>query len=101
MRRTDRDGVYVLDVQLVVQLRDHLLELHERLDELPAPDQLTLIGDTREARRRLLQQIGQAERRLEEAWRTLTEELGAEWPGERPPDADDVAQIWISRRRVP
>jgi hypothetical protein len=99
VRRSDRDGVYILDVRLVVELRDQLVELHHRLDELPAPEQLTLLGDAREARRQLVQQIGQAERRLEEAWRTLTEELGADWPGPEPPDADDVAQIWIRRAR--
>jgi hypothetical protein len=98
VRRTEREGVYLLDVQLLARRRDELLELHERLEQLPGPDQLTLIGGARDARRRLLQEIGRAERRLEEAWRTLTEELGPEWSSERDAGADDVARLWLRRQ---
>lgn len=98
VRRTDRDGVYVLDVELLGQLRDELLDLHRRMEALPGPGQLTLIGDAREVRRELLQRIGRTERRLEEAWRTLTEELGSDWSSDHPPDTDDVARMWLGRR---
>jgi hypothetical protein len=93
----DRDGVYVLDVERLGQLRDEVVTLHQRLAELPPPDQLMLLGDGRAARRELEQMIARAERALEEAWRTLTEELGQDWDGDRPPGADDVTRLWRVR----
>jgi hypothetical protein len=99
VRRADRDGVYVLDVERLGELRDEVLELHRRLGELPPPDQLTLIGDARAARRALEQRIARAERGLEEAWRMLTEELGSEWGADRPPEAEDVTRMWRARAR--
>jgi hypothetical protein len=99
VRRTERDGVYVLDVELLQRRREELLELHERLAQLPPPGQLALIGDARAERRGLQQEIGRAEKALEEAWRTLTDELGTERGGGDPLDPDQVMRIWRYRRR--
>jgi hypothetical protein len=97
VRRADRDGVYVLDVELLARLRDDVLTLHQRLAELPPPGQLTLMGDARAVRRELQQRITRAERRLEEAWRLLTEELGADTTGERLTEAEQVTRLWQQR----
>lgn len=97
VRRADRDGVYVLDIERLADLRDEVLTLHQRLAQIPPPDQLMLLGDGRAARRELEQGIARAERALEEAWRMLTEELGDEWDGDPPPGADDVTRLWRAR----
>lgn len=98
VRRADREGVYVLDVELLARLRSAVLALHQRLAELPPPGQLTLIGDARATRRDLEQQITRAERRLEEAWRMLTEELGSDWNAEREAEPEEVTRLWQERR---
>jgi hypothetical protein len=92
VRRSDQDGVYVLDVELLDRRRAELVELTRRLGELPPPDQLALIGDVRAERRETQQQIARAERRLEEAWRTLAEELG-----EDAPDPGQLLERWRGR----
>lgn len=75
-----------------------MLALHQRLAELPPPGQLMLIGDARATRRDLQQQITRAERRLEEAWRMLTEELGSDWNAERGAKPEEVTRLWQERR---
>lgn len=90
--RGEQEGVYVLDVELLNRRRAELVELTRRLGDLPPPDQLALIGDVRSERRETQQQIARAERRLEEAWRTLAEELG-----EDAPDPGQLLERW--RRR--
>jgi hypothetical protein len=94
VRRTQRDGVYVLDIALLEQHRDDVIALHRRLEELPPPGQLALMGDVRAQRRALQQEIARAERALEEAWRTLAEDPGHELSPDPPPDAEQVARVW-------
>jgi hypothetical protein len=97
VQRTERDGVYVLDVELVRKRRDELLELHDRLAQLPPADQLALMGDVRSERRALQQRIGRAERALEEAWRLLVDELDGEWTGSGMRDAEQIIDLWQRR----
>jgi hypothetical protein len=93
VRRTEQHGVYVLDVELLQRRREEMLGLQRRLGELPPPDQLALIGDVRSERREVQQRIARAERLLEEAWRTLADELGQDAVG-----PVQLTELWQQRR---
>jgi hypothetical protein len=99
VRRTDQDGIYILDVGLLAERRWELLRLHDRLARLPPPDQLALIGDVRGQRRDLQADISRAERALEEAWRMLTEELGDDVEPGDIRDPAQLAELWRERSR--
>jgi hypothetical protein len=98
VRRTERDGIYVLDVTLLEHWRDEVLAHHERIAALPSADQLELIGDARTRRRELEKNLTRAERALEESWRTLTEALDQQWNPEHPPDTEQLVRLWRERR---
>jgi hypothetical protein len=84
----------MLDLDLLIERRDLLHELHMRLAQLPPPDQLALIGDVRSERRAAQQEISKAERLLEESWRLLTEALEDDIELD---DAEGVVDHWRSR----
>ena len=91
VRRTADDGVYMLDLDLLIERRDHVRELHARLAQLPPPDQLALIGDARLERQAVQQKISRAERLLEESWQLLSEELDGDAELH---DAESVIASW-------
>jgi hypothetical protein len=71
--RADRPGVYALDLDAPVHLRERLSHLHAELLALHDGQQtLEAIVSARERRDELLNEIARTERALEEALTTLT-----------------------------
>lgn len=90
VRRTAQDGVYVLDLGQFVRERERLNLLHQRLSDLPPPDQLALLGVARAQRQELQNQIARTERAVEETWRVLAKERPPAWP-----DDDDLVPEYV------
>lgn len=97
VRRTAQDGVYVLDLELLVKCRERLQELHGHLAQVPPPEQLVMLGDVRQQRRELESQIARAERALEEMWRVLTAEIPPDWPQDAVGTAERLVDAWLHR----
>lgn len=85
VRRTEQDGIYLLDLERFGAGRARLRELHAQLARLPPADQLALLGDVRTQRRDLQVEIARAERAVEEIWRVLAQE--------RPPGRIEDAEL--------
>lgn len=99
VRRTAQDGVYVLDLELFVQRRQRLHELHGQLAQVPPPEQLAMLGDVRQQRRELEHEVARAERAVEEMWRVLTAEIPPGWPEEALGTPERVVEAWLHRDR--
>jgi hypothetical protein len=99
VRRTAQDGVYALDVDLFVQCRERLLELHGQLAQVPPAEQLAMLGDARQQRRALENEIARAERAVEEMWRVLTAEIPPGWREEASQTPERVVDAWLQRDR--
>jgi hypothetical protein len=80
VRRAAHEGIYVLDLDRFQAERALLNRLHHQLSQLPPPDQLALLGDHREQRRQIQNDIARAERAIEEMWRVLAHEAPPGWP---------------------
>jgi hypothetical protein len=91
--RTDQDGVYRLEPQQLTRKRAELGDLHRHLAQLPAPDQLALLGDVRAQRQELQTRITRTERSLEEIWRVLAQEPpGSDEAGDTEPER--IVDAW-------
>jgi hypothetical protein len=74
VQRTTSSGMYVLDLEFPNRVRARLSRLQAELDEVPqhASDRTVAeIASTRESRTRLITELQEAERQLEEALRSL------------------------------
>jgi hypothetical protein len=74
VQRTTSSGMYVLDLGFPNRARHHLAQLRGRLDELPhqsAGRTVEEIATAREMRERLVTEMHETERQLEEALRSL------------------------------
>jgi hypothetical protein len=94
VRRGERDGIYVLDVELFSRARDELGRLHDQLSQLPPPEQLALMGDVRARRHDLQNEVARVERAVEEMWRVLRAELPPGWPAGMEPEPDRIVRAW-------
>lgn len=95
VRRSHQDGVYVLDVAQLARERERLHLLHARLSQLPAPDQLALLGDLRAQRRDLQNETARAERAVEEMWRVLSLEPPPGWPDNAELAPERAVVAWL------
>jgi hypothetical protein len=101
VRRTQQDGVYLLDVNLFESQRDTLRRLHEQLSRMPPPEQLTMMGDAREQRRVLQGEIARLERSVEEMWRVLRRVPPPEWPDGVDPIPEQIVSAWLALAGAP
>jgi hypothetical protein len=100
VRRSNQDGVYVLDVGQLAVERERLHRLHGRLAALPAPDQLALIGDLRAQRRGLQNETARAERAVEEMWRVLAQERPPGWPDDEELVPERAVVRWLELHKA-
>lgn len=98
VRRTAQDGVYALDLGQFARQRERLNLLHQRLSDLPPPDQLALLGDTRAQRRELQNEIARTERAIEEMWRVLSNVRPPAWPDTAELVPEPVIAAWLETR---
>lgn len=96
VQRTDEAGFYVVTPARIGELQAAIRALDEQIAALPAPDQMSMLGDERQRRQALQAEMGRTERQLQEAWRmlSLTAPPGAE-PGEDE-DEDWPVRAWIT-----
>jgi hypothetical protein len=98
VRRTEQDGIYLLDLEQFHAGRDRLRELHAQLARLPPPDQLALLGDVRAQRRELQGEIARVERSLEEIWQVLAQERPPGGIGEVELVPERLVDAWLAAR---
>ena len=94
VRRADEAGFYMLDPELARAYQQRLGELHEQLQALPPPDQMSMLGDTRSRRQELEGEISRTERLAEEAWRVLAQERPPGFAGAEE-DGDVLVRAWL------
>lgn len=100
VRRGRSDGMYILDVTRFVEECERLHTLHQDLAQIPPPDQMALLGDTRSRRREADLAIARTERVIEEMWRILRAELPADWDRSVEPNPDRLIERWTAGRHV-
>jgi hypothetical protein len=95
VRRTQREGVYRIELAELARGRDRLRELHQQLSQLPLPDQLALLGDVRSQRQDLQNEIAKVERAVEEIWRILAQERPPGWLNHDDEEPERVIEAWL------